>query len=221
MSAPVRSRAAPSATLEAGIAVAALIVATLVVSGWYLGFHLTNAHNGLIAAAFTAVGLYVVRMQPWQREGWLFVATGAVHAVMFFGRQYGLHDPLLPGATWIGWLGVWPLPISIAITGWTLMAFPDGRLPSRRWRIPLAAMLAAAAVMALLSALWPTEYDRIGLEAPHPLNLPGGETVSVAWDYLQGAYLLFQLLWTAAVVARMRRAQGDEVRRCAGWSTRS
>ena len=212
MSAPVRSREAPSATLEAGIAVVAVIVATLVVSGWYLGFHLSNAHNGLIAAAFTAVGLYVVRMQPWQREGWLFVVTGVVHAVMFFGRQYGLLDPLLPGATWIGWLGVWPLPLSIAITGWTLMAFPDGRLPSRRWRIPLAAMLAVAAAMALLSALWPTEYDRIGLVARHPLNLPGGETVAVAWDYLQGSYLLFQLLWTAAVVARMRRAQGDEVR---------
>jgi signal transduction histidine kinase len=212
MLAPVRLREAPSATLEAGIAVVALAVATLLVSGWYLGFHLSNAHNGLIAAAFTAVGLYVVRMQPWQREGWLFVVTGAVSAVMFFGRQYGLHDPLLPGATWIGWLGVWPLPLSIAITGWTLMAFPDGRLASRRWRIPLAAMLAVAAVMALLSAMWPTEYDRIGLVAPHPLNLPGGETVAVAWDYLQGSYLLFQLLWTAAVVARMRRAQGDEVR---------
>lgn len=139
-----------------------------------------QAHNGLIATAFTAVGLYVVRMQPWQREGWLFAVTGVVHAVMFFGRQYGLHHPLLPGAAWIGWLGVWPLPLSIAITGWTLMAFPDGRLPSRRWRIPLAAMLAVAAVMALLSALWPTEYDRIGLVAPHPLNLSGGQTVATA-----------------------------------------
>jgi signal transduction histidine kinase len=212
VSAPVRSREAPSASLEAGIAVVALTVATLVVSGWYLGFHLSNAHNGLIAASFTAVGLYVVRAQPWQREGWLFVVTGAVSAVMFFGRQYGLHDPLLPGATWIGWLGVWPLPLSIAIAGWTLMAFPDGRLPSPRWRIPFTAMLAVAAIMSLLSSLWPTEYDRIGLVSPHPLNLPGGEVVAVAWDYLQGTYLLFQLLWTAAVVARMRRAEGDETR---------
>lgn len=142
----MRPREAPSATLEAGIAVVALMVATLGVSGWYLGWHVSNAHNGLIAASFTAVGLYVVRMQPWQREGWLFVVTGAVHAVMFFGRQYGLHGPLLPGAPWIGWLGVWPLPISIAITGWTLMAFTDGRLPSRRWHVPFAAMLAVAAV---------------------------------------------------------------------------
>lgn len=212
MSVPVRPREVPSAALEAGIAVAALIVATLVVYGWYLGWHVSNAHNGLIAASFTAVGLYVVRVQPWQREGRLFVVTGVVHAVMFFGRQYGLHDPLLPGAAWIGWLGVWPLPISIAITGWTLMAFPDGRLPSRRWRVPFAAMLAVAAVMALLSSLWPTEYDRIGLVAPHPLELPGGQAAAVAWDYLQGNYLLFQLLWTAAVVARVRRAQGDEAR---------
>ena len=212
MSAPVRSREASSASLEAGISLLALMVATLVVSGWYLGFHLVNAHNGLIAASFTAVGMYVVRMQPRQREGWLFVLTGAVHAVMFFGRQYGLHDPLLPGASWIGWWGVWPLPVVIAIAGWTLMAFPDGRLPSRRWRGPFAAMMGVAVIMATLSALWPAEYDRIGLVAPHPISLGGGEAAAGVWDYLQGSYLLFQLLWTAAVVARMRRAKGDEVR---------
>ena len=212
MSAPVGPREASSARLDGGIGVLALTVATLVVSGWSLGWHVSNAHNGLIAASFAAVGLYVVHRQPSQREGWLFVATGVVSAVMFFGRQYGLHDPLLPGAPWIGWLGVWPLPISIAVTGWTLMAFPDGHLLSRRWRLPFAAMLGLAAVMALLSSMWPTEYDRIGLVAPHPLDLPGDRVVAVAWDYLQGAYLLFQVLWTAAVVARLRRAQGDEVR---------
>jgi len=212
MSALVRSREAPPASHETMMAAVALIVATLVVSGWGLGWQVSNAHNGLIAASFTAVGLYVVRMQPWQREGWLFVVTGAVSAVMFFGRQYGLHDPLLPGASWIGWVGVWPLPIAIAIAGWTLMAFPDGRLPSRRWRGPFAAMMGVAVLMATLSALWPTEYDRIGLVAPHPLDLPGRHGAAVAWDYLQGSYLLFQLLWTAEVVGRMRRAEGDEAR---------
>ncbi|MFD7878212.1 sensor histidine kinase [Streptomyces sp. NPDC059766] len=203
---------APPTVREAGAALVALVVATLVGYGWYLGFHLENVHNGLIGASFTAVGLYVVRMRPRHPEGWLFVATGALHAVMFFGRQYGLHDGPLVGASWLGWVGVWPLPLAIALAGWTFMAFPDGRLPSPWWRFAVVAMMAVAAVLAVVSALWPVEYDRIGLAAPHPLDVPGGEVADRVWDYAQYSYLLFQVLWTVAIVVRIRRARGDEAR---------
>ena len=203
---------APSAVREAGAALVALLVATLVGYGWYLGFHVENVHNGLIAGSFTAVGLYVVRLRPRHREGRLFVATGVLHAVMFFGRQYGLYEPALPAASWLGWVGVWPLPLAIALAGWTLMAFPDGRLPSLRWRVAVLTMMAVAVVLAMVSALWPVEYDRIGLAAPHPLHLRGAEAAGRFWRFAQFSYLLFQVLATIAVVGRMRRAQGDEVR---------
>ena len=55
---------APPAAREAGLGAVALVVAVLVTYGWHLGFHLANAHNGLIAASWTAVGLYVVRCGP-------------------------------------------------------------------------------------------------------------------------------------------------------------
>lgn len=203
---------APSAVREAGIALVALLVAALVGYGWQLGFFLENAHNGLIGGSFTAVGLYVVRMRPRHREGWLFVATGVLHAVMFFGRQYGLEGGALPAASWIGWIGVWPLPLAIAMSGWTLMAFPDGRLPSRGWRAAVVAMMTVAAVLAAVSALWPVEYDRIGLSAPHPLQLPGAEAAARFWEYAKFSYVAFQVLWTVAIVARIRHADGDEVR---------
>ncbi len=202
----------PSVVRDAGAALVALLVATLVGCGWYLGFHVENVHNGLIAGSFTAVGLYVVRMRPRHREGWLFVATGVLHAVMFFGRQYGLDDGGLPAASWLGWAGVWPLPLAIALGGWTLMAFPDGRLQSTRWRVAVVAMMGVAAVLAAVSALWPVEYDRIGLAAPHPLHLPGAEAAARFWEYAGVSYLIFQVLWTVAIVGRIRRARGDEVR---------
>ncbi|MFJ3308449.1 ATP-binding protein [Streptomyces sp. NPDC086549] len=202
----------PPTVREAGAALVALVVATLVGYGWYLGFHLENVHNGLIGASFTAVGLYVVRMRPRHPEGWLFVATGVLHAVMFFGRQYGLHSGTLAGASWLGWVGVWPLPLAIALAGWTFMAFPDGRLPSPWWRFAVVAMMAVAAVLAVVSALWPVEYDRVGLAAPHPLDVPGGEAADRVWGYAQYSYLLFQVLWTVAIVVRIRRARGDEAR---------
>jgi len=79
--------AAPPRTREFVVAVTMLLVVVLVGGGWSLGFQLGNAHNGLLATSFTAVGLYILRMRPGHREALLFVAVGLVHAVMFFGRQ--------------------------------------------------------------------------------------------------------------------------------------
>lgn len=204
---------APSVAREAGTAVAAVVVATALAYGWSLGFHLENAHNGLLGGSFTAVGLYVVRMRAQHREGRLLLATGGLHAGMFFARQYGLDDGTLPAASWVGWLGVWPLPLVIATAGWTFMAFPDGRLPSARWRAGVATMFAVASVLAVTSALWPVEYERMRLAAPHPLDVPGAEVAARFWEYGQpSSYLAFQVLWTVAIVVRMRRARGDELR---------
>jgi signal transduction histidine kinase len=202
----------PSVALEARLAMVALLVALLIGYGWFLGFHLDNAHNGLIAASFSVVGLYVVRMRPGHREGWLLVAVGVVHAVMFFGRQYGRAEGVLSAGSWIGWIGVWPLPLAIALSGWALMAFPHGRMLSPGWRRAGLVMLAVAAVMATMSALWPVDHNRIGLVASHPLAVPGSEVAARLWPYLLPSYALFQVLWTAAVVVRLRRARGDEAR---------
>ncbi|HEX2053672.1 MAG TPA: hypothetical protein VHJ78_08120, partial [Actinomycetota bacterium] len=202
----------PSAALEAGLAMVALLVALLVGYGWFLGFHLDNLHNGLLAASFSAVGLYVVRMLPRHREGWLLVAVGVIHAVMFFGRQYGRVEGLLPAASWIGWFGVWLLPLAIALSGWTFMAFPHGRMLSRRWRRAGLGMWAVAALMATTTALWPVDFDRIGMVSSHPLALPGSQVAARLWPYLLPSYPLFQVLWTAAVVVRLLRARDDEAR---------
>ena len=203
---------APSAARDAGATLAVIAVISLVGYGFSFGFHSDNAHNGLIGASMTTVGLYVVRMRPRHREGWLFVATGVLHAVMFFGRQYGLDTDPLPGASWLGWVGVWPLPLAIALAGWTVMAFPDGRLLSPRWRAAVVVMFAVAAALATVSALWPVEHDRMGMVAPHPLALPGAEAVARFRDVTGVSYLAFQVLYTVAVLVRIRRARGDEVR---------
>ena len=206
-------REARASVRDALLGVIGLATAVLVGYGFMLGFHLDNLHNGLLGASFTAVGLYVLRVRPGHREGRLFVATGVAHAVMFLGRQYGLQDGPLPGASWLGWLGVWPLPLVIALAGVTVMAFPDGSFLSPRWRAAAAAMVAVAVVLAVPSALWPVEYDRIGMVAPHPLDVGGADLAEAILTPARTiAYSLFQLLWTVAVLARLVRARGDEAR---------
>ncbi|MBU2662606.1 hypothetical protein KOI35_03720 [Actinoplanes bogorensis] len=193
--------------------VVGVLTAGLVAGGLALGPHVGNIHNGLIAATFTAVGLYVVHRRPGHPEGRLFVAVGVAHAVMFAGRQYGLHPGPLPAASWIGWLGVWPLPLVLVLVGVAVMCFPTGRLPSPGWRPVIAVLAALGLTLSTVSALWPVEYARTGLVAGHPLSLPGSAAATAFYDIARPiAYLLFQLTWAACVVLRVRRARGDEAR---------
>ena len=104
-------------------------VVVLVVFGAVRGVWASNLHNGLLALAFTAVGAYVLAQRTRYRIGTLFVATGAVEGVMFFGRQAG-HAPTSSADRWWGWLGVWPLALALALATLTVLCFPDGRLPS-------------------------------------------------------------------------------------------
>jgi signal transduction histidine kinase len=187
--------------------------AMLVAGGFALGFHVGNLHNGLIAASFTAVGLYVLGRRPGHREGRLFVAVGVAHAVMFAGRQYALRPGPLPGASWVGWLGVWPLPLVLVLVGVAVMCFPTGRLPSGRW-VPLVGVLAGVgSVLSSVSALWPVEWARTGLVAGPPFALAGRAAADTFYGVARPVgYLLFQLTWVACVVVRVRRARGDEAR---------
>ena len=188
-------------------------VTALVAGGFALGFRLDDLHNGLLAVAFTAVGLYVVWQRPANREAWLFVATGVAQAAMFAARQYGLHRPALPASSWIGWLGVWPLPLVFVLIAVTLMSFPTGRLPSRRWRAVVGALAVLGVALAAMSALWPVEYDRVPLAAPHPLHLPGATAATAIHPIAMGVgYPVFQLIWVMCAIWRLVRAEGDESR---------
>lgn len=194
-----------------------LVCAVLVAAGFGFGVYLPNLHNGLIAATFAAVGVLVLRRRPGNREAWLFVATGLAHAVMFFGRQYGFyaadHPGILPAAPWVLWVGVWPLALVLVLVGITLMCFPDGRLPSPRWRIAVAVMLAVGALLSVASALWPVNRTDNSLDLPHPWGVPGYETAQALWNISSPpAFLLFQVAWVIAVVVRLRRATGDEAK---------
>ncbi len=193
-----------------------LVAMVMVVAGFGLGVYRSNFHNGLIAAPFTAVGVFVVLRQPRNRAGWLFLATGVAHAVMFFGRQYGLYASThgggsLPAVEWVAWMGVWPLPLVLVLSGVTIMSFPDGRLHSRRWRVVTAAMVVAGVLLSSGSALWPMEYERVKLLVPHPLEVGGYDTALELWTPAAAiAYPLFQIIWAVCVVVRLRRAVGDE-----------
>jgi len=203
---------APSLAREAAVGSLGLLVLCLVGYGATLGFHVGNLHNGLLALSFAGVGLYVLRARPGHRVGQLFVGLGVASAVMYFGRQYGLHSPSLPAAEWLSWLSIWPVPLTMAAGGLAIMVFPTGEHLSGRWRVASYAMVGLATLIALASALWPIEDDWGSTDLTFPFRTGGEDAArSVVVPLMLGCYVGFQVLWAAAVVTRLRRAHRDEV----------
>ncbi|QQS25369.1 MAG: hypothetical protein IPM43_03035 [Actinomycetota bacterium] len=188
----------------------------IVVVGFLAGSPGDNLHNGLLALSFAVVGEIVLRHRPGQREAMLFLATGAAQAVVFLGRQVGGQPN--PGigreaAQWIAWLGVWTLPLVLVLVGLTIMSFPDGWLPGRPWRVTFRVMVIFGSALALMSALWPVDYDRAGIVADHPFQLGGADTAEKIFERaLPVVFTAFQLVWVACVVTRYRRASPAEAR---------
>lgn len=204
---------APPLAREALVGSLGLLVLGLVGYGAALGLHVTNLHNGLLALTFTGVGLYVLRARPGHRIGLIFVGLGVAAAVMYFGRQYGLHSPSLPGAGWLAWVSIWPVPLVMAAAGVGIMLFPTGRHLSPRWRVAAHVMVGLAALLSFASALWPLEDDWRTSDLTPPFGL-GGEAAAqaVVGPLMVGCYVGFQALWVAAVLTRLRRAGSDEAR---------
>jgi len=192
------------------------VVVVLVTFGFSRGFRISNVHNGLLALAFAAVGAYVLFQRPGHREGVLFMATSLVESVTFLGRQVGQSSTAAIDRWW-AWLGVWPVVVALALTTLAVICFPDGRLPSARWRWVVAGVVTIAAACAALSALWPVEYSSAGVTSPHPFNPLAPAIATDVWSALaHPAYVTFQVLWVVAVVARWRAA-GGHVRRQLTW----
>ena len=203
----------PSLAREAAVGSLGLLVLGLVAYGATLGFHLGNLHNALLALSFAGVGLYVLRARPGHRVGQLFVGLGVASALMYFGRQAGLHSPALPGAAWLAWMSIWLVPLVMAAGGVAVMVFPTGQHLSRRWRVASYAMVALATLVALASALWPIEDDWRSSDLVFPFDLAGEDAArAIAWPLMLSCYTGFQAMWVAAVVTRLRRAGSDEAR---------
>jgi hypothetical protein len=200
---PWRRGTALIALLGAGLALtllAACGVLLLLTRDWRQAVY---GGGGTVAAlACLAVGLLVAQRQPRSPIGWLLLGWALVVPVTGIALLYSVldyrdhHDtlPFGPAA-----LLTEPAPFLIAVvSALAVLLFPDGRLPSRRWRPVLWIFLAAAGIylacqftgQALAIAHRPL---RIGPDGA-PLTSPAQALVS-AWA---AGRALSDLGWIAA-----------------------
>ena len=123
--------------------------------------------GGAFFLAFPLVGALIASKRSKNAVGWLCLAVGLLWSLSGVFDYYGYYGAATPGSV--------PFPVVAAgISDWiwvpavgllgtyVLLLFPDGRLPSRRWR-PLAWL--SGAVILLLSVgvmLAPGPLDNLG-----------------------------------------------------------
>ena len=158
-----------------------------------------------VALAFAVVGA-LVAARTRNRLGWLFLAAAAISAVTVAANAYAARPATagLPGAAWVGWGFTVLLGITGSLFFLTLLLFPDGRPPSRRWWFVVwvaavggvAEMVTSAVSDVNFSSNFPRLTDPMALVAPlnEAYNL---ETTVQVFVLLAGA---------VSLVVRFRRS---------------
>ena len=165
--------------------------------------------------AFAVAGMLIARRQPRNRIAWILLAVGAAVGVGEASEpyaEYGLnHGAGLPAAAYVAAIsgGLWVPAIGLLGTLLVLL-FPDGRLPSPRWR-PLARLSGATiALVYLMFTLAPGPLELYQSAVANPLGL-GLLEPALKWLFFALPILpLCMLGCAAALVVRFRRSTGVE-----------
>jgi two-component system NarL family sensor kinase len=207
------------AVAAGGVAVvevlAAWVLAPVAGMSWHDALDSFVVSNGVMGASFALGGLLIAWHRPTNAIGWLLVADGLGHATSAVLAPVALlldaHDAPLPVVRLVVTLFMFAWPWSIGLfLPLALLVFPDGRLPTPRWR-------PVAAVLVLTSPLFVLEM--IGDPTPFSEGLPSGylsgswyDDVSWLWTVSEARVLAALLVAVVALVVRHRRGTETERR---------
>jgi hypothetical protein len=207
-------------TCAVSLALTALGILLLALSQAHRGVPVFEewVENSVIAVGFSTVGAIVAPRFPFRNPiGWLFCAIGFVAAMILFGSEYAYYALLarpgsLPGSDELAWIVSWLWVVHAGLFAFIALLFPDGRLPTRRWRPFAWLVIAAVAVGSAASALSP---GPIGGLSPirNPLGIEGAPNFSGLVEVLMYSLTLAA---AASLLARLRGA-GDLERQQIKW----
>jgi signal transduction histidine kinase len=162
------------------------------------------------ALMFGLTGLLLCALRPGNRLGPLLAVAGTALTLEYVLREYAYRG--LPGAATAGWLGLtldplfFPVPLALI-----LLVFPDGRLPSRRWRpVAWAGLgLIALAVLAAAVRRGPIEDESYRYAIAWRGLLPTAGLL----DALVPPGLILLLAAVVTLLIRVARASGEQRQR--------
>jgi hypothetical protein len=109
-----------------------------------------------------SVALLLNARRPANRVGWLLAVLGPMLALVSGAFSYRMPTPTSWGVGFV-WLTTVAAFYALALGGPILaLLFPDGHLPSRRWRMPVTLVTATFATGVLLLSLAPGRLAEMG-----------------------------------------------------------
>jgi hypothetical protein len=104
-----------------------------------LSLVLTALSLFLFALNFSIIGAIIASRLPANPVGWLFCAAGCFIAVDCLSAEYAIYALVarpdsLPIGEALAWIAFWTWIPSIGCIVLSLLLFPNGRLPSSRWK---------------------------------------------------------------------------------------
>ena len=172
-----------------------------------------------IAVGYSVIGAIIASRLPSHPIGWICCVVGFTGAVEHLSGEYAVyallaHPDTLMGGKAMLWLQGWFWILMFGLIVFLLLLFPNGRLPSRRWR-PFAWFSVA---LTLLAALFAVISPDVGLDVlrssgsghislPNPLGVEGLPNI---FRLVQTLVLALGPVAAASVVIGRRNARGVE-----------
>ena len=171
----------------------------------------------VVLVTFPVVGLLITRRQPSNAIGWLLIADGFCWAVWFWFDGYlrwtlEVRPGSLPGA---GYVGALTFPLWVPMVGlmgtFLILLFPDGHLPSPRWRLVSRASVLTISGLYLLTVVRPGPVGQASVDdPPNPFAVDALMPVRPALDALAVLLPLCIVACAGGLVMRFRRSRGIE-----------
>jgi hypothetical protein len=180
------------------------------------------SHDGwlqaLLVPGFATVGA-VVAARRGNTIGWLFLGVALVAATGALCVEYALRARVtapgsLPAGELAAWAAGWVFTLNFPAVGLLLLVFPDGRLPSARWRPVAWGLSLSLGAWAVWQMVTPGLVDSVGPGFANPFGIDALPTSGPVNDLLGAlTFLVVVVTLAAAVLApfwRRRRATAVE-----------
>lgn len=197
--------------LAAALTLAALVLIAL---DWRVINSISTSQLPWLLNALITVplGMLIAARRTRNPIGWLLLAIGlgnAVYLVADFGAIRGVLSgvPARGWPAWGAWTYSWTGGTGAYLLAFLILFFPDGRLPSPRWRWALwaLAVIGGGLTVASMAAPVPVQLTPRLPDLPAPVAVPFATQIDSYGSYLA---ITGFLVPAAAVVVRLRRARG-------------
>nr|MBA3691818.1 hypothetical protein [Actinomycetota bacterium] len=175
----------------------------------------------IVFLGWIAVGTLIVRRQPRNWAGWLFVLIGSLLPLLLLVQTlvvYGLKVrpgtvPLVGLLVWIGEFLFYP----VALTPLLFLLYPDGHLPGRRWRWAVIGLIGGTVLAIAAFLLRPGPFNNWrgdGILYVNPLGIDGfGAAASILITIGAVTALACAVSSAVGLLLKYRRSEGQERQR--------